>query len=216
MSQPVPPHAQQAYAILRARFKDEPFASDYLARYITRSMVKKNLHVLETAGWIQRVERGTYVCTPPDQVFESMIEFRVPELLQQAGMPYAYAQASAVEVWSDQTYIQRSWEHSPYHINIRSEDTEQWTAHFRSHRITAYTDDPKPALGEFVILHPKDPLRIEEKDGIPVEPLKTVAQYCKENLDAFEYPLAYMQAKHDIQTDAEIDERVAREAVNAI
>lgn len=216
MSQAVPPYAQQAYAILHARFQDDTFPSDYLARYITESMVKKTLHALETAGWIRRVERGTYVCNPPDQVFDAMIEFRVPRILSEAGMPYAYAQASAVEVWSDYTYIQRSWEHSPYHINIRKQDTEQWIDLFRSHRISVYTSEAQPALGEFVILHPEEPLRTEEKDGVPVEPLETVTRYCAENLDAFEYPLAYIRAKYDIQTTAEIDERVAREAVKAI
>lgn len=179
-------------------------------------MVKKILHVLETAGWIQRVERGIYICTPPGQIFDSMIDFRVPQILREAGMPYAYAQASAVEVWSDQTYIQRSWEHAPYHVNIRSQDTEQWIDRFRNHRISVYINEAQPALGEFVILHPREQLRIEEKDDTPVEPLETVAHYCEENLDAFEYPLAYMRAKYDIQTSAEIDERAAREAVNAL
>lgn len=216
MTRAVPPYAQQAYAILHARFQDETFPSDYLARYITQSMVKKTLHTLETAGWIQRIERGTYTCTPPSQIFESMTEFRVPDLLPKAGMPYAYAQASAVEIWSDFTYIQRSWEHSPYHINIRKQDTDQWIDHVRSHRITVYTHEAQPALGEFVILHPKEEVQSEEKNGVPVEPLNTVVQYCEENVDAFEYPLAYMQAKYDIQTTAKIDERVAREAVKAV
>lgn len=212
MTEPVPPFAQKAYAILRARFSDDTFPSSYLARFISENMVKKTLHVLETAGWIRRVERGKYVCNPPDDVFESMIAFRVPELLEEADWPYVLAEASAVEVWTDYTYIQRSWEHSPYYVNVRNEEVEDWKNHFRDHRVTVFVDDAQPALGEFVVMRPKDELEGVEHEGVPVEPLETVVEYCEDHIDAFEYPLAYIRAKHDVDTDVEIDERVSAEA----
>lgn len=216
MAEPVPPFAQEAYAILRARFAGDTFPASYLGRFISDAMVKKTLHTLETAGWIRRVERGTYVCVAPDEVFRSMIAFRVPDLLEDAEMPYAYAEASAVEIWSDFTYIQRSWEHSPYYVNVRRKDLEAWIAHFRDHRIKVFVDEVQPALGEFVVLRPKERIDVSEHDGYPVEPLGQVVRYCEKHLDAFEYPLAYIRAKYDVETDADIDERVANEAVKAV
>lgn len=216
MVEPVPPFAQEAYAILRARFAGDPFPASYLGRFISDAMVKKTLHTLETAGWIRRVERGTYVCVAPDEVVRSMVAFRVPDLLEDAGMPYAYAEASAVEVWSDFTYIQRSFEHSPYYVTVRREDAEAWIAHFRDHRVTVFDDEVRPALGEFVVLRPRDAVEASEHDGVPVEPLDRVVRYMEEHLDAFEYPLAYIRAKYGVETTADIDERVAAEAVKAI
>lgn len=212
MAEPVPPFAQRAYAILRARFADEALPAGYLGRFISEAMVKKTLHTLETAGWIRRVERGRYVCVAPDEVVRSMVAYRVPDVLEAAGMPYAYVEASAAEVWSDFTYVQRSFEHSPYYVAVRREDTEDWTSHLRDHRMTVMVDEVRPALGEFVVLRPRDAVEATDHDGVPVEPSDRVVRYCEEHLDAFEYPLAYMRAKYGVETTANIDERVAAEA----
>ena len=56
MTDPVPPYAQRAYAILRARFDSDSFGYDYFDWFVSRNMAKKILHVLEKAGWIKRVE----------------------------------------------------------------------------------------------------------------------------------------------------------------
>lgn len=216
MTYPIPAFAQTAYAILRAKFGSDTFPSGYLGRYVSNSMVKKTLHTLETAGWIERVERGVYVCVGPDEIFDSMIEFRVPDLLEDVGMPYAYVDASAVEIWTDFAYIQRSWEHSPYYVQVRRDDIEEWTDRFRDHRVKVFVDEVRPALGEFVVLRPVERVSGTDHDGVPVQPLDEVVRYCEEHIDAFEYPLAYMRAKYDVETDAEIDERVDREAVRAV
>lgn len=216
MTEPVPPYAQEAYAVLRARFGSDRFPSSYLSRYISDAMVKKTLHALETAGWIERIERGTYVCVDPDDVFRSMVAFRVPGILEGAGMPYAYVEASAVEVWTDYSYVQRSWEHSPYYVRVRREDVDAWTDLFRRHRVTVFVDEARPALGEFVVLRPEDHLDYTEHGGEPVQPLGEVVRYCEEHIDAFEYPLAYLRAKYGVETRADIDERVDREAVRAV
>ncbi len=84
MSESVPTYAQEAYAVLRSRFGSDSFPADYLSWFVSRSMVKKTLHTLEHAGWIRRVERGSYVCKNADEIFRLMVEFRVPTLLSEA------------------------------------------------------------------------------------------------------------------------------------
>ncbi|MGQ0535611.1 MAG: hypothetical protein ACT4PT_06025 [Methanobacteriota archaeon] len=215
MTQPVPTFAQEAYAVLRTRFGGDAFDAGYLAWFMSRPMVKKTLHVLERAGWIRRVEPGVYLCTAPDEVFSSMVQFRVPGLLKAAARPYAYSDASAVEVWTDYSYIQRSWEHSPYFVDVLRQDLKFWVDHFRRNKVKVFVNASEPALGEFVVLKPRARLTSEEHEGSPVEPLNAAVRFCERNIDTFEYPLAYLMAKYHVTTRATLDKRVVKEAMKA-
>src|SRR5437899_12808841 len=121
---------------------------------VSKSMVKKTLHTLEHAGWIRRVEKGSYVCKNADDIFKSVVEYRVPGLLSRAGMRYAYTGASAVEVWTDYSYIQRSWEHSPYFVRVLRSDLDRWVSYFRIHKLKVWTSSPESAMGEFGMFKP--------------------------------------------------------------
>ncbi len=216
MTEPVPNYAQEAYAILYNRFDDDSFPSSYLSWFVSSSMVKKMLHILEKAGWVRRVEKGKYVCVKPDVIFKSMIEFKVPELLEKVGMRYAYTEASATEIWTDFSYIQRSWEHSPYYIRVLRSELNEWLQYFNKHRVNVFVNKAKPALGEFVILKPEKRLQYEMHNNFPVESLEQTVRYCERNVDAFEYPLAYLKTKFHVKTKAGIDRRVLEEAAKAV
>jgi hypothetical protein len=216
MSEPVPTYAQESYAILRNRFASDSFPADYLSWFVSKSMTKKTLHVLEHAGWIRRVEKGKYVCANADDIFKSMIEFRVPNLLKEAGMKYAYTDASAVEVWTDYSYIQRSWEHSPYFVKVLRNDLGTWVDYFRKHKVRVFTSKPDLALGEFVILKPEEKLAYETHNEMPVDPLESAVTYSEKYIESFEYPLAYLKAKFKVKPRVEIDRRVLTEAAKAV
>jgi len=216
MTEPVPTYAQQAYAILYNRFADQPFDSNYLAWFLSKGMVKKTLHTLEKKKWIQRVRKGSYVCVKPDEVFKGMVQFRVSRFLDEAGKTYAYTGASAVEVWTDYSYIQRSWEHSPYFVKVLRKDVELWTRYFREHRVNVFVEEAKPAIGEFVVLFPQERLESEVYDGKPVDKLSEVARFCERNIEAFEYPLAYLKSKFGIKIRERIDERVLEEVAKVV
>jgi hypothetical protein len=216
MSEAVPAYAQEAYAILRNRFGSDSFPSDYLSWFVSRSMVKKTLHTLENAGWIRRVEKGSYVCRNADDIFKSMIGFRVPSLLSKTGMRYAYTDASAVEVWTDYGYIQRSWEHSPYFVKVLRDDVGKWIAYLRKHKVKVFTSKPQMAMGEFVVLKPSGGFAVEMHNGLPVDPLASAVAYSEKHIHTFEYPLAYLEAKFKIKTNVEIDRRVLAEAAKAV
>jgi hypothetical protein len=216
MTEHIPNYAQEAYAVLYNKFNENSFPSSYLNWFVSSSMSKKTFHVLEKAGWIRRIEKGRYVCVNPDKVFKSMIEFKVPRLLEKAGRRYAYTEASAVEIWSDFSFIQRSWEHSPYYVKILQSELKDWLKYFAKHRVNVFVNSAKPALGEFVILKPEKRLRYETHNNLPVEALDKTVRYCERHIDAFEYPLAYMKAKFHVKTKAGIDKRVLEEAAMAI
>jgi len=216
MTESAPTYAQQAYAILYNRFGDQPFSSNYLAWFLSKGTVKKTLHVLEKKKWIQRVGRGSYVCVKPDEVFRGMVQFRVPRLLDEARKTYAYTGASAVEVWTDHSYVQRSWEHSPYFVKVLRRDLDWWTRYFREHKVNVFVKEAKPAIGEFVILFPEERLEFEVYNGKPVDKLGEVARFCERNIEAFEYPLAYLKTKFGIETRERIDERVLEEVAKVV
>lgn len=216
MSEPVPTYAQESYAILRNRFATDSFPADYLSWFVSKSMTKKTLHTLEHAGWIRRVEKGRYVCTNADEIFKSMIEFRVPKLLQEAGMEYAYTDASAVEIWTDYSYIQRSWEHSPYFVRVLRNDLEKWVQHFRRHKVKVFTSRPELSIGEFVILKPEKRLMYDVHNDLPVDSLESTVRYSEKHVDTFEYPLAYLKVKFSVKLRVEIDRRVLTEAAKAV
>ena len=216
MSEPVPAFAQQAYAILYNRFGDQPFESKYLDWFLSRGMVKKTLHVLEKKRWVQRVRKGSYVCINPDEVFRGMVQFRVPRLLEEAGRKYVYADASAVEVWTDYSYMQRSWEHSPYFVKVLKEDVKFWIQRFRNHRVNVFVNEAQPTLSEFVVLFPQERLKYEVHNGVPVDGLDEVTRFCERNIETFEFPLAYLMSKFGVRTREKIDGRVLEEAARVI
>lgn len=216
MSEPTPTFAQQAYAILYNRFGDQPFESNYLDWFLSKGMVKKTLYFLEKRRWVQRVRKGSYVCINPDEIFRSMVQFKVPRLLTEAERHYSYTGASAVEIWTDYTYMQRSWEHSPYFVKVLKEDVKFWTQHFRNHKINVFIREAEPAISEFVVLFPQERLEREVYNNIPVDKLSEVTRFCEKNIETFEYPLAYLKSKFRVKTREKIDKRVLEEAARVI
>lgn len=211
MTVPIPIYLQEAYAILFNRFGEGKFQSNYLNWFLSKSMTKKILHGLERRGWIKRVRRGTYVCKKPNEIVQGLISFRVPTLLKKAGKKYRYTGASSVEIWTDFTYIQRSWEHSPYFINVLKEDVSFLVDYFNKNGINVFIEKAKPSLGEFVVLIPRKRFRVYEHNGEKVDKLDDVVKFCEENIYSFEYPLAYLINKFGIKSKADVDKRVIEE-----
>ena len=145
-----------------------------------------------------------------------MVALKVPELLRESGMRYSYTGASAAEIWTDSKYIQRSWEHSPYFIEVLREDLDHWVEYFRQHRVRVFVSEAQNALGEFVVLKPRTRLPEATHNGFPVDPLNKVVRFTETHADSFEYPLAYLRAKFGVPTKVEIDERVQAEAAKAV
>lgn len=208
--EPIPIYCEQAYAILYNKFKSKEFSSDYFKWFLSDSMRKKILYLLEKKGWIKRVKRGVYICNKPEEVITNMVKFRVPDLLELAGKMYCYTGMSAVEIWTDFAYVQRSWEHSPYFIKISKKDLNYWKKYFASHGISVFVKNSKPALGEFVILIPED-FKLTIFEEKPVDNIKEVVKFCKNNIELFEYPLAYLIKKFHLKVDVDIDRRIIEE-----
>lgn len=177
-------------------------------------MRKKIFHVLTKEGWLRRVGRGRYTCVRPEEVFRRQFEFKVPEIVRAAEKPWCYTKASAVEIWTDFSYVQRSWEYSPYFMKVVKRDVRYWKKFFRAHGIRAFVREAGSAIGEFVVLNPVEKLDCVTHAGFPVDNLGDVIRFCEENSSTFEYPLAYLARKYGL--DVKVDRRIMEKVVEAL
>ena len=109
----IPQYGLKAYALLFSKHgTQENFRQSELDWIVSTSMKKKIFSLLLRTGWIKKNYEGTYSCINPSDAIKGLLEFRVPEIMKHADKKYAFTQLSAVEIWSDFSYVQRGWEKS--------------------------------------------------------------------------------------------------------
>lgn len=199
MTEEIPYYGLRAYALFFAKHGTrEEFGQSELDWIVSQSMKKKIFALLLHAGWIKKTSRTRYRCIAPDKAIKQLLEFRVPQIIKQATKPYAFTRLSAVEIWSDYSYIQRGIERSPYFIKILKKDLKYWKELFSTCHIPNYVGQGS-TIGEFVILIPVDRLIYDEKSGFKVDPLKETMKQAKSN-QMYIYPYKYMKRKYGDHT----------------
>jgi len=154
-------------------------------------MKKKIFSLLLRSGWIQKNPDGSYSCSDPADAIKGLLDFRVPELMKEAGKPYAFTKLSAVEIWSDFSYVQRGIEKSPYYIKILEKDVVFWKEYFSKNEIPYYLGSGQ-TIGEYMVLIPVKKLASKEKDGFKVDSLHETLGFAKSN-EIFHYAVEYMK-----------------------
>ena len=204
-------YALKCYGLLYTKYRTEEFDQGSLSWFLSEPMRKKIFHVLTKEGWLRRVGRGKYACVRPEEVFRRQFEFKVPEMMKAAERSWCYTRASAVEIWTEYSYVQRSWEYSPYFIKVMKRDIRYWRRFFKANGITVFVREAGSAIGEFVVLDPVEKLDCVTHEGSPVDRLEDAVKFCEGNSSTFEYPLAYLARKHglDVKVDKRIMEKVA-------
>lgn len=157
-------------------------------------MKKKIFALLLKRGWIKKGEGRAYSCASPSDAIKGLLEFRVPEMMKAAKRDYAFTRLSAVEIWSDYSYVQRGMDKSPYFIKVLQKDLNYWKAFFNSNEIPNYVQSGT-AIGEFVVLIPANALSFYEKNGFKVDSLRETMSYAKSN-DIFACASEYMANKY--------------------
>ncbi|MBI2124354.1 hypothetical protein HYT92_01045 [Candidatus Pacearchaeota archaeon] len=191
----IPQYCLRAYALFFSKHgSGESFKQPELDWIVSRSMRKKIFSVLLKAGWIAKESRDSYRCVEPENVIKGLVEFKVPELIKEAKNPYAFTNLSAVEIWSDYSYVQRGIEKSPYFIKVFKKDLRYWKEFFNKRNIPNYVKGGS-TIGEYVILIPMAKIDSVEKEGLKVEPLKRALTIAKEN-EMFSYAYNYMRKKY--------------------
>ncbi|MBI4454260.1 hypothetical protein HY636_06470 [Candidatus Woesearchaeota archaeon] len=198
MTQEIPKYVLRAYALLYTKYGTENrFTQDTLNWVVSSSMRKKIFSVLLNSGWIVKTSKREYMCNDPKTIFSSLFLFKIPEILKTSKKKYYFCKMSAVEIWTDFSYIQRSWEHSPYFIYINKEDLNYWKGFLSKFNMPFFIEEGS-FIGEFVILMPRKRLICTTYNHFPVEKLSSCVKFCKNN-SLFEYPLAYLKEKFKLK-----------------
>jgi len=194
MAKEIPKYALRAYGLLYTKYgAEEGFSQDNLNWIVSSSMRKKIFSVLLNSGWIAKISRRAYGCIEPKIIFSALFSFKVPDVLKKSKREYCYSKMSAVEILTDFSYIQRSWEHSPYFVKIKEADLGYWKGFLSKEGIPFFIEEGS-FIGEFIILEPQKRLSCSIYNGFPVENLGIVVKFCQKN-PLFEYPLAYLKQK---------------------
>jgi hypothetical protein len=191
----IPNYGLRAYALFFSKHGlQEEFTQSDLDWIVGQSMKKKIFSLLLNNGWIKKASTGSYKCVNPEMIFRGLLEFKVPQIIKESRKPYAFTGLSAIEIWSDYSYIQRGREKSPYYIKILKKDLQYWKNFFHSYRVPNYVRSGS-TIGEFVILEPVEKLNFVEKDGVKVDTLKETMKMSKSN-SFYVYPYNYMKEKY--------------------
>ncbi|MBI4210252.1 MAG: hypothetical protein HY544_01965 [Candidatus Diapherotrites archaeon] len=190
------------YSLLHLKFGTKEFTNESVRWYFSRPMLKKLIFGLVGAGWLKTKGRGKYTCETPQDAIAGFFEAKAENALKESDLSYCFTGSSAAEIWSDQTYMQRSWEYSPFFIKVFRKDLRKWRTFLAKLEINYFEKEPANVLGEFVILKAVKSMVVDEHNGLPVEPLDETVKFCESNKDAFEYVLAYFQNRHGIKTTA--------------
>ena len=191
----IPQFGLRAYALFFSRHgSKEPFKQSELDWIVSQSMKKKIFSLLLSSGWITKVSRNEYRCISPDAVIIGLLEFKISDIIKKAEKPYAFTDLSAVEIWSDYSYVQRGIEKSPYFIKVLRKDLKYWKNFFNSNSIPNYINQGS-TVGEYVILIPVSRLKTVIRDDLSVEPLKETLKIAKKN-EMYSYPYNYMRKKY--------------------
>ena len=197
MATEIPQYGLKAYALFFARHKDEEeFKQSELDWIVGQSMKKKIFSLLLRAGWVKKQSDNTYICINPEIVINSLLEFKVPQIIKEAEKDYAFTNLSAVEIWSDYSYVQRGIEKSPYFIKVLKKDLKYWKNFFNSHNIPNYVNEGT-TIGEYMILIPVQKLNFVEKEGYKVESLKETIKLAKLN-EMYLYAYNYIKNKYHV------------------
>ena len=191
----IPNYGLRAYALFFSKHGlQEEFTQSDLDWIVGQSMKKKIFSLLLNNGWIKKASTGSYKCINPEMILKGLLEFKVPQIIKESKKPYAFTGLSAVEIWSDYSYIQRGREKSPYYIKILKKDLRYWKNFFSNYRVPYYIRLGS-TIGEFVILEPVEKLDFTDKDKIKVETLKETEKIAKAN-SFYAYPYNYMKEKY--------------------
>ena len=195
----IPQYGLKAYALLFSKHGIQgKFRQSELDWVVSVSMKKKIFALLVRTGWIHKNAGQTYSCTNPSEAIQGLLEFRVPEMMKNAKKKYAFTQLSAVEIWSDFSYIQRGLEKSPYFIKVLHKDVNYWKQFFNGHKIPNYVSSGT-TIGEFVVLIPVNSFSFEEKDGFKVDSARKTMRYARSN-DIYAYASGYIEHKYGVST----------------
>jgi hypothetical protein len=188
------------------------FSSEDFARTFPCPNPRKTLHDMAKKGLLEHLGYGRYkVKSTEDYVrTKNNIEDGY-EILKKAKLPYALTDVDGVFVWTKGGYnANRFFGFYPIHVKIRKKDLAGWKRYLtRSGKKTVpASEKPRETLyGVFYALHSSKHIKSETVEGLEVEPLNKVVDFCKNNIYTFEPALEMLNKDYKLGLNVKYSER---------
>ena len=191
----------ELYAWIWKAFGREAFSIDQFRSTFPTSQGPKVAHDLVKKGYLRSLARGVYEAVEPADFIGRIGGEEVDlELLGRAGREYAFCDSTAVSIWTDGYYwtgFTRGFR--PVNVAIRKRDRAFWRKFFRETGARfVFEGESRTLYGQVYVLHPREPLAYEEKDGLKAVPLKETVDFCLKRELTYEPALEYLERKYGI------------------
>lgn len=194
----------ELWAILgnwKSEFSAEDFASAFPSpdsRKVLSDMTNKKL--------LERIERGKYKVTTPRLYVSS--KYNVSEgydFLRDSRLPYALTDVDGVLVWTNGGYnANRFFGSYPIYIKVRESDVGEWKRYLSTNgkKYIVGTRPKETLYGTYYAIIPEARLESETVNGLKVDPLKKVVEFCRENPYTYAPALEMLDRKYSLGLNA--------------
>lgn len=190
------------YGWLYNTFGNSTFTIDDFRMNFPSPQPTKSIHDLIKLDFIQRKKRGTYQIVKPEEFVKNIVKENreKADVLHQSNKKYAYAQSTAVNIWTDGYYwTDFTKGFKPIHIYVLQKDVQYWRDFFNQHDVEYSVEgEHKTLFGVTYILHPKETFTVDSKDNKAIISLKEIVEYCQNNIILYRPALEYLDKKYHL------------------
>lgn len=187
----------------RLRNSDPPFPAQVQIRFYT-TWCRRDF--LDRINW----ERYR-VNSPKEYVGKKFNIIEAYELVNEAGLEYAFTGPDAVFFWTKGGYnIDRFFAFYPIHLKINKQELVSWKNFFKfkGKRVHVYGEPVKETLyGVFYVLYSESETRAEKVDGYSVMPLDETIEFCRKNIYAYEPALEMLDEMYNLKLSIRYQEK---------
>ncbi|MEE8403270.1 MAG: hypothetical protein V3R93_05920 [Candidatus Hydrothermarchaeaceae archaeon] len=185
------------YGWMYEAFGDRRFTINDFRAVFPGPSPAKVIYDLIRLNYVNRIKRGIYRVMAPARLVEKIVEgnLKQEDILKSATKKYAYCDNDAVNIWTDGYY----WTgftagFKPIHIKVLKKDLSWWKNFFREGSVEfSILGEHRTFFGLLYVLHPEDMFRIEQREDVPIIPLKEAIEFCRENELTYGPALEYLK-----------------------
>ena len=181
----------------KSEFSTMDFASAFPSpdsRKVLSDMTGKRL--------LERIGRGRYrVTTPTDYVRSKYNVGEAYDFLRNSELPYALTDVDGVLVWTEGGYnANRFFGSYPIYIKVLESDVKRWKELLSraGKKYIAGTRPEETLYGIYFAIIPSARLESEVVNGLRVDPLATVVEFCKDDPYTYAPALEMLDRKYSL------------------
>ena len=190
------------YGWLFTSFGNKTFTIDDFRMIFPSSQSTKIIHDLIKLDFMKRVKRGRYKVVQPSDFVRKIVKENLEkeDILKKSNKKYAFTDSTAVSIWTNGYYwTDFTKGFKPIHIAILKKDIKYWNKFFIENDAEyVFEGENKTLFGLTFILHPKEKIRVENKEGNLVIPLKNIIEFCQKNVYLYRPALEYLNREYKL------------------